>query len=47
MLIALIHNWDMHRCTTVFEGEGRGIKSTQPGDIGSEIDDCTGGLDEG
>ena len=47
MLIALIHNWDMHRCATVFEGEGRGIESTQLDNIVSKIDDCTGGLDEG
>ncbi len=37
MLVALIHNWNMHYCVTVFKGEGRGIESMQLSEMSGEL----------
>ena len=47
VLTALSCNWNVHRCATVFEGEGRGIESTQIDTIVVKVDDCACRLNEG
>ena len=41
-----LDDWYMHRCTTIFDGERRGIKGVEVGNVVRKINDGSGDLNE-